>query len=57
MADKTDDFDYLRIQAEVYDKPMAHYRLGRYYLEKTDEVLDAEFHLKRAADKGNVLAA
>ncbi len=57
MADKADDFEYLRIQAEVYDKPMAHYRLGRYYLEKTDEMLDAEFHLKRAADKGNVLAA
>ncbi len=57
LKDEADNFEYLRRYALAMDKPMANYRLGRYYLEKTDDMSEAEYYLKRAGDQGNVLAS
>ena len=55
MKDKADDFDYLWDKANDGDV-MAMYRLGRYYLERTDEMEDAEYWLVQAAEEGNTAA-
>lgn len=36
---------------------MIFYRLGRYYLEKTDDMENAEWWLRKAADRGLELAS
>ena len=56
LADKANDFEYLYRQANI-GNPFAMYRLGRYYLEKTDDTENAEWWLKQSADKGNAVAA
>ena len=48
---------YLYKYANAYDDPIGYYRLGRYYLEKTDDMDEAEWWLKMAANKGNAVAA
>lgn len=57
LKDKADDFRYLYVQANSTDDPFAYYRLGRYYLEKTDDMEEAEYWLRMAADEGNALSA
>jgi hypothetical protein len=57
LKDKADDFRYLYAEANAGDDPFAYYRLGRYYLEKTDDMEQAEYWLRMAADQGNALAA
>lgn len=57
LKDKADDFRYLYIKANSKDDPFAYYRLGRYYLEKTDDMEEAEYWLRMAADEGNALSA
>lgn len=52
-----DDFRYLNWKAQSTDDHRAYYRLGRYYLEKTDDTENAEWWLRMAADKGNKYAA
>ena len=56
LADKANDFEYLYRRANM-GNPYAMYRLGRYYLEKTDDAENAEWWLKQSADKGNAVAA
>ena len=56
LADKANDFEYLYRRANI-GNPYAMYRLGRYYLEKTDDAENAEWWLKQSADKGNAVAA
>ncbi len=57
LKEHANDFDYLYRYANAYDDPIGYYRLGRYYLEKTDEMDEAEWWLKMAANKGNAVAA
>ena len=57
MKDRKNDFDYLSFRAEVFDEPMTFYRLGRYYLEKTDDMENAEWWLRKAADGGIAVAS
>ena len=57
LKDRADDFDYLYRYANAYDDPIGYYRLGRYYLEKTDDMESAEWWLRMAADAGNSLSA
>lgn len=57
MKDKADNFEYLKWYAESYDDHIGYYRLGRYYLEKTDDMEEAEWWLRKAADEGNAVAA
>ncbi len=57
LKDKADDFRYLYVEANSTDDPFAYCRLGRYYLEKTDDMEQAEYWLRMAADQGNALAA
>ena len=57
LKEHADDFDYLYRYANAYDDPIGYYRLGRYYLEKTDEMDEAEWWLKMAAKEGNAVAA
>ena len=52
-----DDFDYLNRYVIVNQDAIGYYRLGRYYLEQTDDMENAEWYLKKAADQGNVLSA
>ena len=54
---RKDDFNYLSHRAEIFDEPITFYRLGRYYLEKTDDMENAEWWLRKAADRGLELAA
>lgn len=56
LADKANDFEYLYKRA-IIGNSFAMYRLGRYYLEKTDDAENAEWWLKQSADKGNAVAA
>ena len=56
LADKANDFEYLYKRA-IIGNSYAMYRLGRYYLEKTDDTENAEWWLKQSADKGNAVAA
>ena len=56
LADKANDFEYLYKRA-IIGNSFAMYRLGRYYLEKTDDTENAEWWLKQSADKGNAVAA
>ena len=56
LADGANDFEYLYRRANI-GNPYAMYRLGRYYLEKTDDTENAEWWLKQSADKGNAVAA
>lgn len=57
LKDKADDFRYLYVRANSKDDPFAYYRLGRYYLEKTDDMEEAEYWLRLAADEGNALSS
>ena len=56
LADRANDFEYLYKRA-IIGNSFAMYRLGRYYLEKTDDAENAEWWLKQSADKGNAVAA
>ena len=55
MRDKANDFDYLWEKAND-GYIMAMYRLGRYYLENTTEMIDAEYWLEQAAEEGYTAA-
>ena len=57
LKERKNDFDYLSHRAEIFDEPITFYRLGRYYLEKTDDMENAEWWLRKAADRGLELAA
>ena len=57
LKNRKNDFDYLSSRAEVFDEPMTFYRLGRYYLEKTDDMENAEWWLRKAADGGIAVAS
>ena len=57
LKEHKDDFDYLYRYANAYDDPIGYYRLGRYYLEQTDDMENAEWWLRMAADEGNSLSA
>ena len=57
LKEHKDDFDYLYRYANAYDDPIGYYRLGRYYLEQTDDMENAEWWLRMAADNGNSLSA
>lgn len=57
LKEHADDFDYLYRYANFNDDPIGYYRLGRYYLEKTDDMENAEYWLRLAADNGNALSA
>ena len=57
LKERKNDFDYLSYHAEFRDDPMLFYRLGRYCLEKTDDMENAEWWLRKAADRGLELAA
>ena len=57
LKERKNDFDYLSYHAEFRDDPMLFYRLGRYYLEKTDDMENAEWWLRMAADRGIEIAA
>ncbi len=57
LKERKNDFDYLSFHADFRDNPMLFYRLGRYYLEKTDDMENAEWWLRKAADRGLELAA
>ena len=57
LKDRANDFDYLYHYANAYDDSIGYYRLGRYYLEKTDDMENAEWWLRMAADEGNSLSA
>ena len=52
-----DDFDYLNSYVIINQNAIGYYRLGRYYLEQTDDMENAEWYLKKAADNGNSLSA
>ncbi len=56
LADKANDFEYLYRRA-IIGNSFAAYRLGRYYLEKTDDMEDAEYWLQQAADDGVEVAS
>ena len=56
LADQADDFAYLYQQANR-GNPFGAYRLGRYYLERTDDMEDAEYWLQQAADDGVEVAS
>ena len=57
LKERKNDFDYLSFHADFRDDPMIFYRLGRYYLEKTDDMENAEWWLRKAADRGLELAS
>ena len=57
LKERKNDFDYLSYHAEFRDDPMLFYRLGRYYLEKTDDMENAEWWLRMAADRGIEVAS
>ena len=57
LKERKNDFDYLSTYAEFRDDPMLFYRLGRYYLEKTDDMENAEWWLRMAADRGIEVAS
>ena len=57
LKERKNDFDYLSSHADFRDDPMLFYRLGRYYFEKTDDMENAEWWLRKAADRGLELAA
>lgn len=57
LKEHANDFDYLYRYANFNDDPIGYYRLGRYYLEKTDDMENAEYWLRLAADNGNALSA
>ena len=56
LADQVNDFAYLYQQANR-GNPFGAYRLGRYYLERTDDMEDAEYWLQQAADDGVEVAS
>lgn len=56
LADQADNFLSLYKQANR-GNPFGAYRLGRYYLEKTDDMEDAEYWLQQAADDGVEVAS
>ena len=56
LADKANDFEYLYKRATL-GNPYAMYRLGRYYLERTDDMENAEYWLQQSADEGVSLAS
>ena len=57
LKERKNDFDYLSYHAEFRNDPMLFYRLGRYYLEKTDDMENAEWWLRKAADQGIEVAS
>ena len=57
LKEHANNFDYLYGYANRYDDHIGYYRLGRYYLEKTDDMENAEWWLRMAADEGNSLSA
>ena len=57
LQDEQNDFRFLYRYALTHDDSMGYYRLGRYYLERTDDTENAEWWLKQSADKGNAVAA
>lgn len=57
LKERKNDFDYLSYHAEFRNDPMLFYRLGRYYLEKTDDMENAEWWLRKAADRSLELAS
>lgn len=57
LKERKNDFDYLSFHADFRDDPMIFYRLGRYYLEKTDDMENAEWWLRKAADRGIEVAS
>ena len=57
LKERKNDFDYLSYHAEFRNDPMLFYRLGRYYLEKTDDTENAEWWLRKAADQGIEVAS
>ena len=57
LKERKNDFDFLSFHADFRDDPMLFYRLGRYYFEKTDDMENAEWWLRKAAERGLELAA
>ena len=57
LQDEQNDFRFLYRYALTHDDSMGYYRLGRYYFERTDDTENAEWWLKKSADKGNAVAA
>lgn len=57
LQDEQNDFRFLYHYTLTHDDSMGYYRLGRYYLERTDDTENAEWWLKKSADKGNAVAA
>lgn len=57
LKEHANDFDYLYRYANAYDDHIGFYRLGRYYLEQTDDMEEAEHWLRLAAENGNSLSA
>ena len=57
LKERKNDFDYLSFHADFRNDPMLFYRLGKYYLEKTDDMENAEWWLRKAADRGLELAS
>ena len=57
LQEEQNDFRFLYRYALTHDDSMGYYRLGRYYLERTDDTENAEWWLKKSADKGNAVAA
>lgn len=57
MKEHANDFGYLYHYANAYDDPIGYYRLGRHYLEQTNDMENAEYWLRMAADNGNALSA
>lgn len=56
LADKANDFQYLYRRANAGNS-YAAYRLGRYYLERTDDMENAEYWLQQAGDDGVEVAS
>ncbi len=52
LRDRAGHFYFLKDQAEQ-NNVMAMYRLGRYYLERTEDMESAEYWLEKAAYEGN----
>ncbi len=57
LKEHADDFNYLEYYANCYEDPIGYYRLGRYYLDNTDDMENAEYWLRKAADEGSSLSA
>ncbi len=57
LRERADDLDFLMRYASVYPNEISYYRLGRYYLDYTDDMENAEYYLRLSAEKGSHLSA